>query len=224
MPLTGEGADSRYVHLLDQQGVHLTIQCPDCKRDLCLMAQISSLQCAQDKDGAKSLSPSQESIVLQHQQRSLDSFDLQSTATDDDFTLSLKREKRARRQDKKQAKFEEELDNAFAKRKRQRELLCDDGMKKHGRREATSLTETPEAVERDHAGVHLAASNKSILATSDDSSVTIDPTNSKAQPKSLFSLKPPPSRFTNKKITRFSLESIDTAKDSPADTPSPLSK
>lgn len=98
MPLTGDGAEEQYVHLLGTTGVTLTVQCPDCKRDLMLIAQINSSSLAQDKDDAKSLSRDEESIVFascrKPKAEEEDSYDLQSRLSDTDYELAFKRERR----------------------------------------------------------------------------------------------------------------------------------
>lgn len=102
MPLNGDGADdTRYVHLLGHVGVHLAVVCPDCKRELNLMAQISSTQCGQDKDEAQSLSESEEIVFPQRKPDLLDTFDLECRLSDDSAALATKRVQRRALQGKR---------------------------------------------------------------------------------------------------------------------------
>lgn len=101
MAISEEEARKRRVHLLENVGVHLVVQCPDCKGDLILMAQIASSQCAQDKDGYRSLSDDDHDIILggTKEPNSPDTFDLQSRLSDTEYVLAVKREKRKKRED-----------------------------------------------------------------------------------------------------------------------------
>lgn len=97
IPLTGDGADTRYAHLLGQAGVHLVVHYPDCKRGLILMAQVSSVQSSQDKDDARTLSQQSDGPLVHFplkKEDSKDSFDLELRLSDDDFQLQWKREER----------------------------------------------------------------------------------------------------------------------------------
>lgn len=116
MPLTGADADTRYVHLLEDVGVHLLVKCPDCKRDIMMMAQLSSIQSAQDTVGARSFSQDESEVVLgvNRQKNTPDTFDLESRLSDPTFVLNEKRTKRKLLMDKREQQSNDSFSKAFA--------------------------------------------------------------------------------------------------------------
>lgn len=219
MPLSGDGADTRYVHLLGHVGVHLAVVCPDCKRELSLMAQISSTQCGQDKEEAKSLSESEEIIFPQRRAESLDTFDVESRLSDNTHALETKRHQRKRLE----AKRKEQQEQRIAEEK-QKQINFENEF-------FSSFEQKQEAANNTDTTEDKVQPAKSPSLTADSS--TIDPTEQvNTKRKITFELKPPPPKRRSipspqkyRAQARFTM-SLDTVatKHPDDDTVSPLSK
>lgn len=216
MPLTGEDADTRYVHLLGQVGVHLMVKCPDCKRELMLMSQITSVQCAQDKDQACSLEESEE-IDLRRtttEAESPDTFDLQSHLSDNTKELERKRLERRQLENKRR-------DARLAQAKKEREQAANTKDENERKQRFASF----------YVDNYKPNDNKTAERDSPtDGSCTIDPTEQPVtenpKRKIEFALKPPPPKkrtmLPNRQGKRLTLETVETKH--PDDSISPLSK
>lgn len=207
MPLTGEDAETRYAHLLGKVGVHLTVTCPDCKHELTLMAQIGSTQLAQDKDDVQSAEHTNDSeIVLgvKKEETSFDSYELQSRLSDPLFILEEKRQRRKQMDEKKNAKLEQEFEEAFNAQQELNTARLQTLKEKNVEWPSSSST---DYLELKPAANRSPADNQ--LASPDKSSVTIDPTSARNTTNNPgFCLKPPP----RKRRFELTLDTIDTVK------------